>query len=90
MVECPHCHQRAISQLAKLMLGPARSTRCRSCGKHVSVSWLAMLGLIPFALGAVAVLWAGRGWLAASTIAVAMVLMFCFHAFCVPLVPRDI
>ena len=38
-LDCPHCGNPAMSARAKLWLGPARSVRCRSCGRPVSVSW---------------------------------------------------
>ena len=38
-VDCPHCGNQAMSAGAKLWLGPARTTRCKSCGQHVSVGW---------------------------------------------------
>ncbi len=49
-LECPHCHQQAMTPFGKACLGPARSVPCAACGERVSVSWYSMVGL-PFLLG---------------------------------------
>lgn len=52
---CPHCgHTPALPLWGKSCLGPAASTVCRACGKHISVSWRALLFTLPLviALGA--------------------------------------
>lgn len=42
MTTCPYCNGEAMSKLKKYALGPARSVRCKSCGKKVSVGWASM------------------------------------------------
>ena len=38
--------------LGKMCLGPMIPTQCKTCGRKVGVPYTAMLGLIPFAIGA--------------------------------------
>jgi hypothetical protein len=88
MTECPHCHQQAMSELAKACLGPARKRSCRSCGKCVSVSWFAMFELIPLFLGGLLTLWLLPSWHAVVPVLLGAAVMFPVHSRWVPLVPR--
>ncbi len=38
MLTCPHCGERTISQIKKLLLGPLFEHRCSSCRKHWGIS----------------------------------------------------
>jgi hypothetical protein len=91
MLACPYCHQPAMSQWRKSFLGPALSTPCRACGRRVSVSWLAMLGMLPPIAGVIAAVlllrYSGLASLAALVAGIAGT--FWMHAFRVPLVKRD-
>ena len=45
-LSCPLCGKQAMSAAQKLWLGPARTTRCRSCSENISVpmtAWFAMM-----------------------------------------------
>ena len=88
MLRCPHCHKPAMSQVRKSFLGPALSTSCSHCGKRVSVSWFAMLAVIPAVASIPAARHFGYSWQAALIILVGVGAMFAIHAFLVPLVPR--
>jgi hypothetical protein len=46
-LECPHCHETAVSPLRKIFLGPGRSVACRACGGKVSVPLSGMWVIIP-------------------------------------------
>jgi len=45
-LQCPYCNNRAMSAMGKFMLGPARSVKCQSCAKRVSVSWASMISIV--------------------------------------------
>lgn len=89
MTECPYCHQKAMSQLGKACLGPARTTTCRSCGKRISVSWKTMLELVPFAIGGLLIPVLSPAWYAYVPVVLGAAIMFLIHARCIPLVKRD-
>lgn len=90
MLECPHCHRRAMGVWSKLILPRRKSQPCESCGKPVSTSWVAPVIVI----GAIAVgSWAaGRMPTLGGALAV-LVLFFVvsllFQAYVVPLERRD-
>lgn len=39
-VTCPRCGKPAFRWMVKVLLGPARSVGCLSCGGEVGVSWV--------------------------------------------------
>jgi hypothetical protein len=91
MLDCPYCKKPAFPQSQKAWLGPARSIPCESCGKALSVSPRAMLGLLPF-LGSflIAALLFPYAWYASVLVLLAgMIAMFAYHARWVPLVGRE-
>ena len=69
-LECPHCHQVAISGWGKMFLGPLSAAKCQACGRNVGVSWSAMWVIIPlvaaayFAAQVNSLLIAGALWVA--------------------------
>jgi hypothetical protein len=88
MVTCPYCKQRAMTAWGKLSLGPARSVKCASCGRRVSVSWWAFAIFIatfaPFwALSRQSMVWVVVG------AAVIFPLFFAAHYYLVSLVGRE-
>ena len=88
MRTCPYCGKEAFGALRKATLGPARSARCQSCGRRVSVGPVALLAVIPFLAGIWAA-WYLRSPIGIAALAVAAVLMFVIHEYAIPLVPRD-
>jgi hypothetical protein len=40
-LECPHCHQRAISFWRKQFFEPGSTATCQSCGGKMTVPWWA-------------------------------------------------
>lgn len=38
MLACPHCGERTISPIKKLLLGPIFEHRCTACRKHWGIS----------------------------------------------------
>lgn len=90
MVTCPHCHRRAMSIWSKLEVSRLYSHPCESCGKPVSVSWLASLstGVAITTTGLIANRVPSEGW-SYATILIGGVLAVLFHIHFVPLVPRD-
>ena len=48
MQKCPHCGEAGITTLRKQFLGPATSTKCKICGKRVSVPFWSLVGVLPF------------------------------------------
>jgi len=88
MLQCPHCHQPAMSYVRKSFLGPALSASCAHCGKRVSVAWLAVGAVVPFIVSIRLALYFGYSWQAALVVLVGVCVMFAVHAFLVPLVPR--
>ena len=87
MLQCPACGEPAMTVGQKLFLGPARSVACAHCGQRVSVSWTAMLAMLPF------VVMVGLTRLLSWPLLVALWLLasaflFWFHAYRVPLVRR--
>lgn len=90
MLECPHCHRRAMGLWSKLNLRPRKPRPCESCGKPVSTSRVAAV----IVFGAMAVgMWAsGRVPSLVGALAV-LVLFFVvsllFQAYVVPLERRD-
>ncbi len=47
LLNCPYCQHKAMGPLKKSLLGPARSVKCQSCQKRVSVHWASALMVIP-------------------------------------------
>lgn len=91
MLDCPHCGKPAMTQAQKAWLGPARSVACAACGRQVSVSWLAMLGMLTFVLLAVpaAALLLQVGWYySVAVLLIGMAAMFVIHARLIPLSRR--
>jgi hypothetical protein len=76
-----------MSYLRKLCLGPVRTETCRQCGHEVSVSWLALLAVVPFLLS---LLLAGHwGYFVVVPVVLAgFAGMSLIHLFLIPLVPR--
>ena len=100
-LDCPHCGNRAMSAVAKMWLGPARSVKCACCGQRVSVhvgraTLVLLSGLAP--LLAFNLLHSGMrevaiapGWLFAAAIVaflMGVVTMFWLYVKFVPLVKR--
>ena len=54
VLACPYCKQPALSFVRKCVLSPDQSVPCDSCGKKVSVPWVAIGAAIPVALGIIA------------------------------------
>ena len=89
MRNCPHCEKEAMSVIGKMFLGTARSPKCRSCGKKVSVPkssavWEILIILPP-------VLWAVLSEYETLPIVVALVVttaMTWVHYAKVPLIKR--
>ncbi len=81
-----------MTKFRKSFLGPAQSASCKRCGKLVSVSFTAMLAVIPFLLSIlVASLFASSSWVvAACSLIGGFASMTYMHVFLFPLVPRDI
>ncbi|HET6586620.1 MAG TPA: hypothetical protein VFG67_02470 [Oleiagrimonas sp.] len=78
-----------MSYARKSCLGPALSVACKHCGKQVSVSWFAVLALIPFFVCMLFAEHVGH-WLPAALILLAdSGAMLAVHEWLVPLVPRD-
>ena len=50
MLACPWCDAPAMTNWRKAFLGPGRSIPCRRCQGRVSVSWRAMVAIVPFAV----------------------------------------
>ena len=88
MLQCPYCHQHAMSYARKSFLGPAVSTSCKHCGRQVSVHWLAMLAVLPFVVSIAVASQLGYTLSAALIVLVGFGAMLAAHEFLVPLVPR--
>lgn len=88
MRTCPYCGNEALSVLGKAALGPARSVRCKSCRKRISVHPVSVLIVVPFLAG-VGVAWYFKSLMGVAALAVGAVAMFLLHEYLVPLVRRD-
>lgn len=88
MLECPHCHQPAMSSMRKSCLGSTMSVPCAHCGEPVSVAWLAMGAVVPLIVSIRLALYFGYAWQAALALLVGVCAMVAAHAWLVPLVPR--
>jgi hypothetical protein len=86
---CPYCHQQALSRRVKLSLGPVSSVRCQACGKRISVSWWAMLGVLPLELGIFVAYWIRPWRCAIGPVMVGLTLMLSYRDQYTPLVRRD-
>jgi len=63
MYGCAHCGQLGISQLRKMLMGPALPHTCRNCGKKTGVPYSSLLNLIPGVAGiASMMIWPGASW----------------------------
>ena len=89
MTQCPHCGQQAISELRKLLIGPAVPARCRACGKKVGVPYSAMLAVIPFAAAILAAQVVDSRELIIALWVLGFVAMAVIHLLCVPLVSKE-
>ncbi len=77
-----------MSNWRKMTVGPARSVACGNCGGSVSVSWSAMLGLVPFLLAIVAGPYTGAFAISAALFVVGALAMVLVHLYWVSIVPR--
>jgi hypothetical protein len=88
---CPHCSLPALSAARKLLLGPAASLPCRTCGLRVGVepvrAYVAFLPCLAVVVG-VRALHDVDSMIAAGVLA--LVLTFALYLQWVPLVKRQI
>ena len=87
-LECPNCHQPAISVWSKMFLGPARTIPCPSCKSRLSVPWLATLAVIPFLIGLIAAQLVGSFAVAAVLLVAGALAMAWIHYQFVPLIMK--
>lgn len=87
--DCPHCGKPAIGFFSKMVLGPALTRKCRSCGKSISVPWNSISTSLPIIAGVIiAGVWGvseAAFWL---ILVLAFVLSAALHWYYAPLVPR--
>ena len=88
MLECPNCHQKAIAVWRKMCLGPGRAISCPNCGSRLSVPWLAMLAVFPFAFGFIAAQLVASFAVAAVVFVVGALVMGWIHYQFVPLIVK--
>lgn len=47
MLACPHCNERTISPIRKLLFGPIFEHRCAACRKHWGIShWSIVVAVV--------------------------------------------
>lgn len=85
--DCPYCRQRGVSLLRKLCLGPAQSTKCKSCRRKISVSPASFVAGLPvaFSIGVVH-LTGSMSFLA--LVPLMLVVSTLVHLYAVPMVPK--
>ena len=90
MLTCPYCGQNAMGHLGKAFLGPARSVKCRGCGKRVSVSWWSVVAAGGAIVLAFTVFSATDNLVAAALVfVVGQVFAMLLHSLWAPIVPRE-
>ena len=86
MPTCPYCHDRAMSFWRKCVIGPDAAVACASCGREVTVPWLAVLAAVPVALGLVAAVRLPMPF-AVGGAAAGIVAYLLLQRFAIPLIP---
>ena len=89
MVKCPYCNRAAMSLQRKSSLGPGRAVNCQSCGKKVSVHWMAIFAAIPAFVGGFVLMKSESLPLGIVAVVGGVVIMGLLHTFLVPLVRSD-
>ena len=89
MRTCPYCRQEALGVLRKSVLGPIRSTRCKSCGKRISVHPRSLWAVMPFLAGIALAIYLEWSPLGIAALVVGAIAMFLVHEHAVPLVGRE-
>jgi cytochrome b subunit of formate dehydrogenase len=89
MVKCPYCGRAAMSLRRKSALGPGRAVNCQSCGKRVSVHWIAVFAAIPAFIGGLVLMRSESLPLGFAAAAGGILAMGILHTFLVPLVRSD-
>jgi len=87
-LECPNCHQQAISMWQKMCLGPGRAIPCPQCGSRLSVPYWAMLAVIPFAIGFIAAQLVGSAAVGVVLVVLGFLVMAWIHYQFVPLIVK--
>ncbi len=89
MRTCPYCGQEALSVVRKSVLGPARSTPCKSCGKRISVHPRSLWAVMPFLAGIAVAIYLEASPLGIAALVAGAIGMFALHEYAIPLVGRD-
>jgi hypothetical protein len=87
-LKCPSCQQRAIPAWRKMLLGPATSTVCGTCGSRISVPYSGMWTIVPFLLAFVAAQFVSSAAVSVTLIVIGIVVMSWLNYKYVPLVVK--
>lgn len=53
MQRCPNCHEKAISNISKVSLGPASEVKCTQCQTELTVPWYSLISIFLFLIGGI-------------------------------------
>lgn len=87
MLNCPHCGEKGVSPLRKILLSPGLPAKCKSCGEFIAVTYPPVLkAIVPGGLLMIAAEFVDHEILAWTLSLGGIALWLAMHLMFVPLV----